>query len=154
MLRRPIYNYWARRDHRDWQTPFLSHTGPKVMMINGWSGSGGDALPYYFREAGLGPLVGTRTWGGLIGMSGNPRLIDGGSVTAPTFGFYEEDGTWAVEGYGVDPDYAVENAPHEMVAGRDPQLETAIGVALKLLERQPPERPKKPAYPDRSGSGN
>ena len=79
LLNRPTYNYWARRDHRDWQTPTLAHTGPKVMIMNGWSGSGGDAFPYYFREAGLGPLVGTRTWGGLVGMSGNPQLIDGGS---------------------------------------------------------------------------
>ena len=119
LLRRPTYNYWARRDHRDWQTPSVSHTGPKVMLINGWSGSGGDAFPYYFREAGLGPLVGTRTWGGLIGISGNPQLIDGGFVSAPTFGIYNDDG-WTVEGYGVDPDYEVENAPHELVAGHDP----------------------------------
>jgi tricorn protease len=153
MLHRPIFNFWARRDHRDWQTPFLAHAGPKVMIINGWSGSGGDAFPYYFREAGLGPLVGTRTWGGLIGISGNPQPIDGGMITAPTFGFYEADG-WAVEGYGVAPDYEVENAPHEMVAGRDPQLETAIRVALKLLDQQPPSRPKKPAYPNRAANAN
>ena len=151
LLNRPIYNYWARRDHRDWQTPSLAHTGPKVMIMNGWSGSGGDAFPYYFREAGLGPLVGTRTWGGLIGISGNPSLIDGGYVTAPTFGMYEADG-WAVEGYGVDPDYEVENAPHELVAGRDPQLETAVGVAVQLLEKNPPKLPKKPTYPDRSAN--
>jgi tricorn protease len=153
MLRRPILNYWARRDHTDWQTPFLAHAGPKVMMINGWSGSGGDALPYYFREAGLGPLVGTRTWGGLIGISGNPQPIDGGFVSAPTFGFYEEKG-WEVEGYGVAPDYEVENAPHELAAGRDPQLEKAIDVALKLLDKQSPQRPKKPPYPNRSVSAN
>jgi len=152
LLNRPTYNYWARRDHRDWRTPSLSHTGPKVMIMNGWSGSGGDAFPYYFREAGLGPLVGTRTWGGLIGISGNPSLIDGGRVTAPTFGMYEADG-WAVEGYGVDPDYEVENVPHELVAGRDPQLETAVAVVLQLLEKNPPKRPKKPAYPDRSANG-
>jgi len=153
LLRRPTYNYWARRDHRDWQTPTLSHTGPQVMIMNGWSGSGGDAFPYYFREAGCGQRVGTRSWGGLVGMSGNPSLIDGGSVSAPTFGMYEEDG-WAVEGYGVDPDYEVENAPHELVAGRDPQLETAVSVALKLLEKNPPKRPKKPAYPNRSADAN
>jgi tricorn protease len=153
LLKRPVYNYWARRDLRDWQTPSVSHTGPKVMLINGWSGSGGDAFPYYFREAGLGPLVGTRTWGGLIGISGNPQLIDGGMVTAPTFGMYEDSG-WAVEGYGVAPDYEVENAPHELVAGRDPQLEMGISVALKLLDKEPPKRPKKPAYPNRSADAN
>ncbi len=151
LLNRPIYNYWARRDNRDWQTPFLAHNGPKVMIMNGWSGSGGDAFPHYFREAGLGPLVGTRTWGGLIGISGNPPAVDGGSVTVPTFGIYDRDGQWNIEGYGVDPDYEVENAPDEMVAGNDPQLETAIAVALKQLEKQPPQRPAKPTYPNRSG---
>jgi len=153
LLNRPVYNYWARRDHRDWQTPLVSHTGPKVMLINGWSGSGGDAFPYYFRKAGLGPLVGTRTWGGLIGTSGNPQLIDGGFVTAPTFGFWNTEGNWEVEGYGVDPDYKIENAPHEMVAGRDPQLEKAIEVILDMLEKSCKDghqKPRKPPYPDRS----
>jgi tricorn protease len=150
LLNRPLYNYWARRDHRDWQTPFITHIGPKVMVINGWAGSGGDALPYYFRKAGLGPLVGTRTWGGLIGISGNPQPIDGGFVSAPTFGFWSTQGDWEVEGYGVESDHEVENAPHEMVTGRDPQLEKAIEVALKLLEEQSFQKPQKPPYPDRS----
>jgi len=153
LLNRPVYNYWARRDHHDWQTPFVSHAGPKVMLINGWSGSGGDAFPYYFRKTGLGPLIGTRTWGGLIGISGNPQLIDGGSVTAPTFGFWNTQGSWEIEGYGVDPDYPVENAPHEMVAGRDPQLEKAIEVIVDLLEKSAAgghKKPQKPSYPDRS----
>ncbi len=150
LLNRPIYNYWARRDHRDWQTPFVAHTGPKVMIVNGWAGSGGDAFPYYFRKAGLGSLIGTRTWGGLIGISGNPRPIDGGFVSAPTFGLWSTQGNWEVEGYGVQPDYEIENAPHEMVAGRDPQLEKAIEVITARLEKEPPQRPQKPAYPDRS----
>jgi tricorn protease len=150
LLNRPIYNYWGRRDHRDWQTPFVAHTGPKVMLVNGWSGSGGDAFPYYFRKADLGPLVGKRTWGGLIGISGNPQPIDGGFVSAPTFGFWNTDGKWEVEGHGVDPDYDIENAPHEMVAGRDPQLEKAIEVILDLLKKAPSKEPKKPVYPDRS----
>ena len=150
MLNRPLYNYWARRDHRNWQTPFVAHTGPKVMLINGWSGSGGDAFPYYFRKAGLGPLIGTRTWGGLIGMSGNPQPIDGGYVSVPTLGFWSTQGDWDVEGYGVDPDYPIENEPHLMVAGRDPQLEKAVEVILELLEKEPPPKEQKPAYPDRS----
>jgi tricorn protease len=150
LLNRPIYNYWARRDHRDWQTPFPAHTGPKVMIVNGWAGSGGDAFPYYFRKAGLGPLIGTRTWGGLIGISGNPQPIDGGFVSAPTFGFWNTAGNWEVEGYGVQPDYEIENVPHEMAAGRDPQLEKAIELIAEMLEKQPPQRPRKPAYPDRS----
>ena len=150
LLNRPTYNYWARRDHRSWQTPFLAHSGPKVMLMNGWSGSGGDALPYYFRKAGLGPLVGTRTWGGLIGISGNPQPIDGGFVSVPTFGLWNTEGDWDVEGYGVDPDYEVENEPHKMAAGQDPQLETAIALMLNRLREEPVEPPRKPVYPDRS----
>ncbi|MCI0693789.1 PDZ domain-containing protein [candidate division KSB1 bacterium] len=150
LLNRPIYNYWARRDQRDWQTPFVAHTGPKVMLVNGWAGSGGDAFPYYFRKTGLGPLVGKRTWGGLIGISGNPQPIDGGFVSAPTFGFWNTEGQWDVEGRGVDPDYDIENAPHEMAAGRDPQLEKAIEVILDTLKKAPPPEPQKPVYPNRS----
>ena len=150
LLNRPVYNYWARRDHRDWQTPFVTNTGPKVMLVNGWAGSGGDALPYYFRKAGLGPLVGTRTWGGLIGYSGNPQPVDGGFVSAPTFGFWNTDGDWEVEGHGVQPDYEVINKPHEMVAGRDAQLEKAIELTLEMLKKNPPRKLKKPAYPNRS----
>ena len=139
LLNRPIYNYWGRREHRDWQTPFVAHNGPKVMLVNGWSGSGGDAFPYYFRKAGLGPLVGKRTWGGLIGISGNPQPIDGGFVSAPTFGFFNTEGKWDVEGHGVDPDYEIENAPHEMVSGRDPQLEKAIEIIMEMLKKNPPQ---------------
>ena len=150
LMNRPLYNYWARRDFRSWQTPFVTHVGPKVMLINGWSGSGGDAFPYYFKKAGLGPLIGTRTWGGLIGISGNPRLIDGGFVTAPTFGLFNTDGKWDVEGYGVDPDIPVENPPHELARGRDLQLEKAIAVVLEELKKHPPRHIKKPPYPDKS----
>ena len=120
------------------------------MLINGWAGSGGDAFPYYFRKAGLGPLIGTRTWGGLIGISGNPLPIGGGFITAPTFGFWNTEGNWEVEGYGIDPDYEIENAPHEMVSGRDPQLEKAIEVILETLKKEPSQKLEKPAYPDRS----
>jgi tricorn protease len=150
LMNRPIYNYWGRRDHRDWQTPFVAHTGPKVMLVNGWAGSGGDAFPYYFRKAGLGPLVGKRTWGGLIGISGNPQPIDGGFVSAPTFGFYNTEGKWDVEGHGVEPDYDVENPPHELVSGRDPQLEKAIEVIMEMVKKNPPQKMKKPVYPNRS----
>ncbi len=86
MLNRPLYSYWGVRDGDDWQWPPVSEIGPKVMLINGWSGSGGDAFPFFFREAGLGPLIGTRTWGGLIGYTGAPQLIDGGGIAVPTFG--------------------------------------------------------------------
>lgn len=150
MMNRPLYAYAARRHHRDLTIPQLTHIGPKVMVINEWAGSGGDAFPYSFRKAGLGPIVGKRTWGGLIGISGNPMLIDGGFITAPNLAVWHPDGYWDVEGYGVDPDYEVESIPHEMAAGKDPQLEKAIKVVLDLLKKSPPKKPRRPAYPDRS----
>jgi len=150
MMNRPIYVYAARRDLRDIRVPFVSHVGPKVMIINEWAGSGGDAFPYIFRKAGLGSIVGKRTWGGLIGISGNPMLVDGGFITAPNLAIWNTEGEWDVEGYGVDPDYEVENAPHEMAAGKDPQLEKAIEIVLDQLKKDPPKTPKRPAYPDRS----
>jgi len=151
LLNRPVYNYWAVRDGRDWQWPPVAHVGPKVMLINGWSGSGGDCFPFYFREAGLGPLIGTRTWGGLIGISGTPPLIDGGGVTAPTFSIYSTKGEWIIEGHGVEPDIEVVDDPAKMVDGGDPQLDRAIAEVMRRLAADPPVRPKRPAYTDRSG---
>jgi tricorn protease len=149
LLNRPVVSYWAVRSGRDAQTPTIGHNGAQVMLINAWSGSGGDAFPYYFRAAGLGPLIGTRTWGGLIGYSGQPGLIDGGRLTVPTFSFYDLDGEWAVEGYGVDPDIEVVDDPSLMLDGGDPQLDRAIAEVLKALEENPPMRPERPEYPVR-----
>jgi len=149
LLSRPLYNFWAVRSGVDWQTPTVAHTGPKAMLINAWSGSGGDAFPYYFRAAGLGPLIGTRTWGGLIGYSGCPALVDGGRLTVPTFSFYNTDGEWDVEGFGVDPDIEVVDDPSLMLNGGDPQLDRAIAEVLEALEKNPPVRPDRPAYPVR-----
>lgn len=151
LLNRPVQNYWAIREFEDWQTPSLSHTGPKVMLINGWSGSGGDAFPYYFRKAGLGPIIGTRTHGGLIGIGGNPGFIDGGYVTAPTYAFYNLKGEWDVEGRGVDPDYEVPDLPSNLNDSDDQQLEKALEVIQELLDDNPSQRPKRPLYQDRSG---
>ena len=151
LLNRPITNYWAVRDGMDWQWPPASVPGPRVMLINGWSGSGGDCFPLYFRMAGLGPLIGRRTWGGLIGISGAPDLIDGGGVTVPTFGIYSTDGKWIVEGHGVDPDIEVTDDPAKMWDGGDPQLDRAIEEVSRLLKEKPPVVPKKPAYENRSG---
>lgn len=153
LLNRPVTNYWARRDGKDWTWPPDAHQGPKCMLINGLAGSGGDAFPAYFRQAGLGKLIGMRTWGGLVGISGNPRLIDGGSVTAPTFAYYEKDGTWGIEGHGVDPDIEVIDDPSKMTTGGDPQLDAAIEHTLAELQRNPYTPPKRPAYPDRRGFG-
>ncbi|MEL7297704.1 MAG: PDZ domain-containing protein [Pseudomonadota bacterium] len=134
--RRPL-NYWKRRGLEPQATPAFSHTGPKATLINGYSSSGGDAFPYYFRKLGLGPLIGTRTWGGLIGISGNPSLVDGGSILASTFRFMDTDNEWAVENEGVAPDIEVVDRPELVAAGQDPTLEEAVRHLLKELENNP-----------------
>ena len=153
LLNRPRTNYWARRDGMDWSWPPDSHQGPKCMLINGMAGSGGDMFPALFKQAKLGKLIGMRTWGGLVGMSGGPSLVDGASVTMPSFAYYEKDGTWGIEGHGVDPDIKVIDDPAKMVDGGDPQLETAIEQMLKEIKSNPYKAPKRPAYPDRSKFG-
>ncbi len=150
LLNRPALAYWAVRDGSDWRWPPVGHFGPKVMLINGWSGSGGDAFPFYFREAGLGPLVGSRTWGGLIGISGAPSLVDGGFMSVPTFRMYDVRGNWFAEGRGVDPDIEVPEDPGVLASGVDPQLERAIQEATRLLEESPFVQPERPAYEDRT----
>ena len=149
MLDRKPLAFWAVRDGKNWQWPPVAHFGSKVMLINGWSGSGGDAFPDYFKKRELGPLIGTRTWGGLIGYTGNPGLIDGGIITVPTFRMYDPDGKWFKEGHGVDPDIEVMDDPTEMANGKDPQLEAAISETLKLIKENPPLKPKQPAYEKR-----
>ena len=134
----PLLNFWSRRNIELNAQPFIVHTGPKAVLINGQSSSGGDAFPYYFRQRGLGPLIGMRTWGGLIGISGNPGLMDGGLVLAPTFRFVDPEGMWAVEGVGVSPDIEVLDRPDLVARGQDPTLERAIEVLLEELERNPP----------------
>lgn len=150
LLKRPALAFWAVRDGKDWQWPPVAHFGPKAMLINGWSGSGGDAFPDYFRKAGLGPLIGTRTWGGLIGMSGVPQLIDGGTVTVPTFRMYDPDGKWFKEGHGVDPDIEVKEDPALLAKGTDPQLKRAVNEVLRMLGQKPSAEPPRPAYEDRT----
>ncbi len=161
LMNRPRTNYWAVRDGKDWAWPPDSHQGPKVMLINGMAGSGGDMFPALFRQSGLGKLVGTRTWGGLVGISGNPQLMDGTAVTVPTFGYYEKDGTWGIEGHGVDPDIEVIADPAKMIeapnAGpeglADPQLDAAIEQVMSEVRANPYSPPARPASPDRSGMG-
>jgi tricorn protease len=151
MLGRRTLNYWGVRDGQDWQWPEIAHDGPMAMLINGWSGSGGDLFPRYFKQAGLGPLIGRRTWGGLIGISGSPSLIDGGMVTVPTFGIYSKEGQWVVEGHGVDPDIEVIDDPALLAQGKDPQLDRAIQEVEAAIKKHPPTPTPKPAYPNRSG---
>lgn len=149
MMDRPLLNYWATRAGKDFQTPLASIQGPKVMIINEWAGSGGDALPYYFRDRKIGPLVGTRTWGGLVGIYDYPILIDGGTVTAPRVAFYNKQGMWEVENEGVAPDIEVEQLPKFWQGDRDPQLDRAVEEALKLLEKNPPKKVQRAPYPKR-----
>lgn len=137
LLAREPLNYWKRRGLDPQATPMLHHRGPKAMLINGQASSGGDALPYYFRKLGLGTIIGTRTWGGLIGISGNPRLADNGAILAATFSFMDTDGNWAVENEGVAPDIEVVDRPEQIAAGRDPSVEKAVEVLLEELSRNP-----------------
>ncbi|MEM8984496.1 MAG: PDZ domain-containing protein [Pseudomonadota bacterium] len=144
--RRPL-NYWKQRGIDPLATPTFSHTGPKVTLINGYSASGGDAFPYYFKQLGLGPLIGTRTWGGLIGISGNPSLADGGSILASTFRFMDTDNQWAVENEGVAPDIEIVDRPELVAAGQDPTLEEAVRYLLAELDKNPPQEVKAPPAP-------
>ena len=139
--------YWARRGIEGFTTPGFAHDGPKAMLINAYSASGGDALPYFFRQNGLGPLIGTRTWGGLIGLSGNPALMDGGAVQIPTFRIYDQSGRWVVENQGVSPDVEVIDLPERRIAGGDPSLEKAVELLLKELEKKPGGPPPVPTPP-------
>jgi len=149
MLSRTTLSYWARRGIGSMQTPGYRHDGPKAMLINGYASSGGDALPYYFRKQGLGPIIGTTTWGGLIGISGNPMLVDGGGVLYPRFRLYDTDGQWAVENVGVVPDIEVWDLPEAIAAGGDPSIEKAVEVLLEKLEGYAGD-PDTPTPPDMS----
>ena len=143
-LSREVLCYWMNREGWLGRTPFGTLEGPKVMIINERAGSGGDAMPWMFKKLGLGPLVGTRTWGGLVGISGYPPLMDGGRVTAANFGIMDTDGKWVVENVGVAPDVEVIEYPKAIIEGGDPQLEKAVELALEALERQPAK--KVPGY--------
>jgi tricorn protease len=148
LLQRPVQSYWNMRHGKDLKTPNASIQGPKVMIIDETAGSGGDMLPWMFRKFGVGTLVGKRTWGGLVGTAGFPELMDGGSVTAPNLAIWTEEG-FIVENVGVPPDIEVEQWPADVIDGRDPQLEKAIEVAMRELEKNPPAEPVRPPYPVR-----
>jgi tricorn protease len=146
ILRRPFISHWATRYGADINSPVAAIQGPKVMLINETAGSGGDLLPWMFRKFKLGKLIGKRTWGGLVGTLGYPVLMDGGVVTAPNIAIWTKDG-WIVESVGVPPDIEVEQWPAEVINGHDPQLEKAIEVILEELEKNPPQKMKRPPYP-------
>lgn len=146
ILRRPFVSYWAMRYGTDLKTPLASIQGPKVMIIDENAGSGGDLLPWMFRKFNLGTIVGRRTWGGLVGILGFPPLMDGGTITAPNLAIWDPKQGWVVENEGVPPDIDVDDTPADVIAGRDPQLDKAIEVAMKQLAENPVEKPKRPAY--------
>jgi tricorn protease len=150
LLTRKTYAKWHMHGRDPMRTPGVAHDGPKAMLINQYSSSGGDAFPYFFRKNKLGTIIGTRTWGGLVGMTGNARLADGGYIGVPRFGIYNQKGEWIIEGIGIYPDIEVYDEPHLVAAGKDPSLEKAIELLLKELEENPPSPWKVPADPDRS----
>ncbi len=157
-MTRPLRAGISTREGNDFYSPGASIYGPKAMIINEYAGSGGDYLPWLFKTSGVGPLVGKRTWGGLVGIYDYPPLIDGGGVTAPRVGFWTPDGKWLIENEGVHPDYEVEMDPYLWRQGKDPQLEKAIQVVLEQLKKTPVKKPVKPSYPNKSklptGGGN
>jgi len=147
IMRRNVWGFFNNPvgERKSWTSPAAGIWGPKVMLVNESAGSGGDMLPYMFKSGKLGTIVGTRTWGGLVGIWDVPPLIDGGAMTAPRGGFYNLNGEWDVENIGITPDIEVEQTPKEMAAGRDPQLERAVAEAMKQLatwksplRREPP----------------
>jgi tricorn protease len=138
----------ATRDGGDEPQPQGAIFGPKVMLINEFAGSGGDAMPWYFRRAGIGKLIGKRTWGGLVGRAGSPPLMDGGFVSAPSSGVWDPDESqWIAENVGIAPDIEVEHDPELVRRGHDPQLERAVQEMLAELERNPPKKPARPKFP-------
>ncbi len=149
-LKRPLLHYRAMRDGEDVTGPIGAIFGPKVMLINEYAGSGGDTQPWYFRKAGVGPLIGKRTWGGLVGgLGGWPMLMDGGVVVPPSVGFWDPDtNTWVAENTGIAPDLEIEMDPRAVREGHDPQLEKAVGVLLEALRKNPPPQHQRPPFPN------
>jgi len=148
LLKRPLRACMTTREGFDYCSPTAAIYGPKTMVINEMAGSGGDALPWMFRQEKIGPLVGKRTWGGLVGIYDYPPLIDGGVVTAPRIALYGLHGDWEVENVGIAPDVEVENDPKSVAEGHDPQLERAVELTLEALKNQPVSMPPRPKYPN------
>jgi tricorn protease len=148
VLGRKLLSGAIERDGKPIHDPVGAIFGPKAMIINQSAGSGGDAMPWYFRKAGLGTLVGVRTWGGLVGIGGYPTLIDGGAVTAPRYAIFGLHGEWEVEGHGIPPDVEVEELPKDMAAGHDLQLEKAVQIVMDQLKEHPVVLPTIPPYPN------
>ncbi len=147
ILQRPALSWWAMRYGEDLKTPTASIQGPKALLTDETAGSGGDYFPWMFKKLKIGPTIGQRTWGGLVGILGFPVLMDGGNITAPNLAIWTPDGGYIVENEGVPPDIAVEQTPKDVIAGHDPQLERAIDWVKDELRKSPPVTPKRPAFP-------
>ena len=147
-MTKPLMNYWSTREGEDFTTPVGAIYGPKAMIINEYSSSGGDLLPRLFRENKVGTLVGKRTWGGLVGIYGYPMLVDGGQVTAPRVAFRNLQGQLDVENKGVPPDVEVDLDPQIWRSGRDPQLQKAVEVAMAELKKKPIRKPSNGPFPN------
>ena len=148
VMNRPLQGWWSPRYGAIYRTPAAQIFGPKVMIINEFAGSGGDMMPWMFRSNKVGTLVGKRTWGGLVGISQYPPLMDGGNVTAPNFGFFNPAGQWDVENKGTPADVEVDQDPKLVHEGHDPQLEKAVEVALQQMKSNPVPQPVRPPYPN------
>jgi tricorn protease len=149
LLDRQVILYLNWRNGQNSSQPLKANQGPKVMLINGWSGSGGDALPYAFKNLGIGPVIGMKTMGALIGPAFGFGLIDGGYHTVPSGRIFGTDGKWFNEGHGVDPDILVVDDPSQLAKGIDPQLERGIQEVLKMLEEHPRVEVGHPPYEKR-----
>jgi len=150
-LRRILIGMATTREGGNTPIPQQMILGPKICLINNYSASDGDIFPYYFRKYGLGPLIGTRTWGGVRGIRGNWTLLDGGYITVPEDSLYGLKSEWVIENHGVDPDIAVDTDPGQLMAGHDAQLEAGVNYLLTRLKSHTlglPSRPAElPAYP-------
>ncbi len=147
LARRPLALGYSRTQPNATTYPYQAFNGHMAAILDENSASDGDIFPWQFRNAGLGPLIGKKSWGGVVGITSHGPVIDGGSVNVPEFGFLNTGGEWAVEGEGVTPDIEVENDPASVIAGEDPQLERAIEEVLKQIEADPPRLPARPAPP-------
>lgn len=153
MISRPHMSWWMTRYGKDFASPLMNVYGPKALIVNQYAGSGGDYFPWAFRKSKLGPLVGKRTWGGLVGILGFPNFVDGGAMTSPNLAFFSPDGEWEIENWGTAPDIEVEWDPMLWRQGRDAQLERAVAEVMKDLKNYKKPTPKRPPFKDNTKIG-
>ena len=154
LARRPLALGYSRTMPNPSTYPNQAFNGHLVAILNQNSASDGDIFPYQFRNAGLGPLIGMKSWGGVVGITSHGPVIDGGSTNVPEFGFLNTEGEYVIEGEGVEPDIELENDPISRIEGRDLQLERAIEELTRKVEQNPPSFPPRPADPDKTPSGS